>query len=250
MNEDGSDQTMIAETTRGGSLTWSPDGTKLAFYDVGGIYTINADGSGERRVPTTTGSDQWPSWSPDGTRLAVRNGEGTDGIDIVNVDGSGRRRLVIGRSGWPAWSPDGTRIAYSAGRELHVVNADGGGRRKLTHGGFDDAPSWSPDGRSIAYRHNDTIAVITVDGGDPRPLASPGGTALANPNGQGANKLAAGRGSPATPQWSPDGRKIVYALYLTGEACSIWIMNADGSGQTPLTDSRTCDHDPAWQPIP
>ena len=91
--------------------------------------------------------------------------------------------------------------------------------------------------------------MISVDGGAPRPLASPGGTALANPDGEGANKLAPGRGTLATPQWSPDGKRIVYALYWTGEACSIWIMNADGSGQTPLTDNRNCDRDPAWQPI-
>ncbi len=250
MNEDGSGQTMIAETTRGGNLTWSPDGKKIAFQDVGGIYTVNADGSGETRVPTTTGSDQWPSWSPDGSRIAVRNGEGTDGIDVVNVDGSGRRRVTTGDAGWPAWSPDGSRIAYSSAGELYVVNVDGRGKTKLTReGGFADAPTWSPDGRSIAFRHNNTIAVTAVAGGETRPLASPGGTALANPNGQGANKLASGRGTPATPQWSPDGKKIIYALYQTGEACSIWIMNADGSGQAPLTDNRTCDRDPAWQPV-
>ncbi len=125
MNEDGSDQVMIAETTRGGNLTWSPDGTKLAFEDVGGIYTVNADGTGETRVPTTSEGDQWPSWSPDGTKLAVRRIEGrTDGIEVVNLDGSGRRRVATGDVAWPAWSPDGRRIAYSSAGELYVINAD------------------------------------------------------------------------------------------------------------------------------
>ena len=251
MNEDGSDQVMIAETTRGGALTWSPDGTKLAFQDVGGIYTVNADGTGETRVPTSEG-DQWPSWSPDGTQLLVRSSRGrTAAIEVVNVDGSGRRRVTTGDVATPAWSPDGRRIAYLSADELYVINTDGSGRKRLTStGGFNGDPAWSPDGRKIAFRHNETISVIDVGGGEARPLASPGGTAVVNPAGQGASKLATGRGTPVNPQWSPDGQKILYALDQSAEACSIWIMNADGSGQAPLTDNRSCDGDPAWQPRP
>lgn len=251
MNEDGGGQTMIAETTRGSDLAWSPDGTKLAYWDLGGIYTVNADGSGETRVPTTSSSDQWPSWSPDGTKIAVRNADGpTGGVYVVNVDGSGRRKLTDGMmDAWPAWSPDGRRIAYSAADEIYVVNADGSGRKRLTSvGPSNDGLTWSPDGRQIAFRHNDTISVVDVGRDAVRPLATPGGTAVVNPAGHGANKLASGGGSPASPHWSPDGRKIVYALYQSGTSCSIWIMNADGSGQAPLADNGTCDRDPAWQP--
>ena len=252
MHEDGSGQTMIAEATQGGSLAWSPDGTKLVFSADGGIYTVNADGSGETRVPTTSHLDQWPSWSPDGTKLAVRIFEGgTAAIDIVNIDGSGRRRLLTGDFvAHPAWSPDGTRIAYSSGNELYVVNVDGSGRRRLTRtGGNNDEPSWSPDGRRITFRHNNSIQVVSAEGGRARQLVSHGGPALADPTARGGAP-APGRGTPATPQWSPDGRKIIYHLSQSGEACSIWIMNADGTGRSQLTDGRTCDRDPAWQPRP
>jgi Tol biopolymer transport system component len=249
MNEDGSGQQMIAETTQGSNLAWSPDGTMLAFWDVGGIYTIHADGSDETRVPTTSRDDHSPAWSPDGTQLAV---SGAGGIAIVNVDGSGRRQLTNDDAGFgPAWSPDGRRIAYAGLDDLYVVNEDGTHRARLTSvGPNNDAPTWSPDGTQIAFRHNSTISVVAVDGGAARTLASPGGTGVANPNGRGANKLAAGGGDPSTPRWSPDGTKIVYALYQSGTSCSIWVVASDGSGQTPLTDGSSCDRDPSWQPLP
>ena len=51
MQVDGSAQTRVTETiARNTHATWSPDGTKIAFFrelrrGVGGIYVMNADGS-------------------------------------------------------------------------------------------------------------------------------------------------------------------------------------------------------------
>jgi Tol biopolymer transport system component len=58
-----------------GGLTWSPDGSMLAFHSMrdnlstrtSAIYVVHADGSGLHRI-NNDGAE--PSWSPDGSRLA------------------------------------------------------------------------------------------------------------------------------------------------------------------------------------
>ncbi len=48
-----------------------------------------------------------------------------------------------------------------------------------------------------------------------------------------------------SPDWSPDGTKIVFDSYREG-ADGIYVMNADGSGETLV--SNRGGRDPAWSP--
>ena len=98
-----------------------------------------------------------PQISPDGSQVVyVRNSmdimrdRRRSELWIVNVDGSGHRRL--GEGGSPRWSPDGTRIAYTAGGQIHLRWMDTGETATLTQ--LTESPGgirWSPDGRRIAF---------------------------------------------------------------------------------------------------
>ncbi|HUS13746.1 MAG TPA: hypothetical protein VM536_01905 [Chloroflexia bacterium] len=49
------------------------------------------------------------------------------------------------------------------------------------------------------------------------------------------------------PAWSPDGRRIAFVSQRTGSP-QVFVMNADGSDPTRLTQTRSTDFDPAWSP--
>jgi TolB protein len=91
------------------SPSWSPDGSRIA-YAVSDqsdyaweIFTMNADGSDQRRITDYAGYDMGPVWSPDGSMLAFTSdrfrgpdarGEDQSGLPyVMNADGSGVRPL-------------------------------------------------------------------------------------------------------------------------------------------------------------
>src|SRR5918911_4964518 len=87
---------------------------RIAFADVTGIGSMNADGSGQWGLDFIPG-DTEPEWSPDGTRIAfVTYRDGDADIYAVAPDGSGARNLTFSYTYDvdPAWSPDGKRIAF------------------------------------------------------------------------------------------------------------------------------------------
>ncbi len=56
-----------------------------------------------------------------------------------------------------------------------------------------------------------------------------------------------GAGDDVFPAWSPDGSRIAFQAYRDGQA-EIYVMNANGSGQTRLTNHGDYDGQPAWSP--
>ncbi len=188
-------------------------------------------------------------------------------IWIATTDGKTSYPLTqLGRanSQFPRWSPDGTKLLYQSSRALDgsdqdigrsniwVVNADGSNHKPLTSLTQADSflPQWSPDGKQIVYgsfqaldgtdykSDFSNIWMMNSDGSNPKPLT----------------KLT--KGGSYEPQWSPDGKQIVYesARALDGndstnEHYNIWIMNADGSSPKPLTQLTKADsYLPQWSP--
>jgi Tol biopolymer transport system component len=259
MRSDGTGLRRI--TSRGGySPAWSPDGKWLAFAsnrsrprhaNASEIYVMRANGTALRRVTRNGFVDFGPAWAPDGKRLVLQssNASGT-GIAVINVNGTGFRRLTHDSEAGPAWSPDGTTIAYGgstgpSGAGIWLMNPDGTNRRQLTFppqhpeeegvsNGADYSPEWSPDSGRIAftrsYRGRNDIYTIRVDG-------------------TGLRRLTNRVGQHYEATWSPNGRRIVFitALY---QRRVIDVMNADGTQQRRLITGRGGYIDPDWQPLP
>jgi Tol biopolymer transport system component len=57
--------------------------------------------------------------------------------------------------------------------------------------------------------------------------------------------LSDGKSVEDQPAWSPDGKYLVFVSERTGDA-ELFLMRADGSGQTQLTSSKGADWLPRW----
>jgi Tol biopolymer transport system component len=180
-------------------------------------------------------------------------------IMIIKPDGSGQKVLTSGpgNAGFPSWSPDGKQIAYrfwttegSAGG-LRIVDVKTGIVRTLTTE-WDMLPAWSPKGDQIIF---DRLAK------DERYKYDDFDLWTIRPDGTGLKRLTDTEGDDAHPAWSPDGNFILWSSSRFGwkdEAAltinqpqpysELFIMNADGSNQQPLTDNQYEDGTPAWMP--
>ncbi|HEX5037207.1 MAG TPA: hypothetical protein VFX30_08630 [bacterium] len=143
---------------------------------------------------------------------------------------------------------------------IWIMNADGTERMPLTFLTADGADStgavWSPDGKKILFSSNraldgsdaanvnetSNVWIMSADGGDAKPLT----------------QLTAADTFTFASNWSPDGKQVLFTSFraLDGSdaaiaAGNIWIMDADGSDQRPLTEltaDKVAGSVPTWSP--
>ncbi len=285
MTADGSAATRISENERIGfddfddyAPVWSPDGLRFAFlsnrkpvpntnpedFVVGDehLWVMDADGTNQSEIEWPNshrlGTDFDPAWSPDSARIAfqsLRIRDRNNEIYLWDVDAAPPTNPTNlsndpASDAAPAWSPNGTQIAFESDRsgdwEIYIMNADGTNPTNFTNnpGADDRSAAWSPDGTRITYESigltnaqdppKSEIYVKETNGGP--PYTAPEKNLTNNP------------ASDKAPAWSPDGSQITFESFRDG-VWQIYIMNADGSSPTNITNNPAQDaYAPAWRP--
>jgi Tol biopolymer transport system component len=197
----------------------------LDRYD---IYTVNRDGTDNRRLTFNNVYTAESVLSPDGKRIVFTSlKDGDLEIYTMNADGSDVRRLTNtpGYDGGAWWSPDGKEIVYRSNHpkdptelkqyrdylaqglvrpskvELFLMNADGSNQRQITNlGGANFGPSWTPDGKRIVFSSNYK-----------NPRSGNFDLYLVNKDGTGLEQITFDESFDGFPMFSPDGKKLIWA---------------------------------------
>jgi Tol biopolymer transport system component len=281
-----------------GALIWSPDGSRLAFNQIGAVSEIVV-------LEAASGAEvaRWPGlafqWSPDGSRLAFTHPQPDSDLFvdlyIVDVPGGQPRQLTDkpGNIDYFIWQLDGAGVTYSYYElpnnqpvlNLFTVDLTGGDQALTSDGQGPRYFAYSPDASYIAFESMlGEIGLMWMDDGayqiiaggqqgyrgvipawspDSRTLAFEAPTDQSN-RGYSTYTLHlydVVSGSLTTPDvnletetqftWSPDGRWLAFmARPAEGQVGDVFIVGADGTGLTNLTESPDrFDFNPAWQPL-
>ena len=228
----------------------SPDATRVRFAEHYKLWECRLDGSGMHRiVPDRIGS--YGHWTPDGKLYAFLT-EDANGNNLIwaitetriggHVIATRSSQLTAGPVPFTWFTPskDGKQI-FAMGEtmrgELNRYDPASGEFRPFLNGFSAGEVNYSRDGQWIAYITHPDGAVwrSRADGSDPQQLTYPDGATL-------------GRvGAALNPQWSPDGRFIVYAemgLYSR----KILLLPVDGGSPLLLASGEFRPADPTWSP--
>lgn len=234
---------------------WSPDGSMVAYSEYRATtgyntYTIELNGSSSTTIDELEDIPSFYGWSPNNAQLLFGDNRNPRDIfegDIYVMDFDGNNEILLTDNDLnddkATWSPDGSQIAFVRNEEtdsissaIYIMNADGSDQIPLTDSSSFNAyaPVWSPDGSQIAFLaiidNGVSIYVMNADGTDQQHLLTP----------NSVNR---------TLTWSPDGSQIAFSGLSVDRNRDIFIVNADGTNLTQITNTLEDENHPVWRPI-
>jgi hypothetical protein len=215
----------------------SPDGRFVAFFSRRGLFSVDlyvADartGRVRKRLSSPATDPHFDAvsflysagaWSPESRKMAyIVVAEGDNEIAILDVNSGRLERRIhpegIGAISTLSWSPDGRTLAISGIKggmsDLFLYDLESGRVRQLTTDRYADLhPTWSPDGRTIAFvtDRGEGTSFETLQYRDMRLAVADASTGALQllPTYLGGNAI--------NPQWTPDGRELVFVSDADG----------------------------------
>ncbi|RXZ64188.1 amidohydrolase family protein [Pelagerythrobacter rhizovicinus] len=187
------------------NMDWTPDSRSVVFWAGGKLRRVNADGSGLSEIPFAIDDTRGVADAP---HPAIPVAPDT---------------FVARMPKFAAISPDGGRVVFASLGKLYVKDTAGGEPRRLTQ--QDEAlelwPAWSRDGRQLAW-------VRWTDAGL-------GEIVVADANGRNARTVTRQPGHYAVPQFSPDGRTLVFEKRAGGSLTAPEYSEDPGVYRVPVS---------------
>jgi dipeptidyl aminopeptidase/acylaminoacyl peptidase len=191
--------------------------------------------TGQPLVASVSSSELVTAHTAGRTMLSASSEGRTASIEVVVPESYAFDLMFDSRTGFiPGLGSEPEIFRFTMGQEDLAV-------RVLEHPRVSEAAP-SPDGTRLAFTcvrvHGPAICVWDLNGG-------------------GLSVLTTGPTHADQPAWSPDGTKIAFRRWPQGATpgqfnpTRIWVMNADGSGQTNLTGNSapgSWQESPTWSP--
>jgi Tol biopolymer transport system component len=229
----------------------APSGKDIVYSGIQGnsekirqLWRVSVAGGSPTKI--TSGGDEdseFPSFTQDGKSVIYSSG----GVMWKTpVSGAGSRMKIPGSGLGTDMAPDvsvfgkivfcsSQRSSFSSSGSpkyfIWICDENGNNLTQLREGLF---PRWSPDGNQIVFVHNGDIWTINTEGTDLTQLTNTADI------------------YEGTPCYSPDAKKIAYTSNegKDGKAGSfdynIWIMKADGSEKSKITELASWDSWPLY----
>ena len=257
---------------------WSPDGRRLIFqstrpgYECDQIFTMNADGSGQKLVSTGKGRTTCGYFLADGKHIVYASthqaGDACPtppdrskgyvwgvfpGYDIYLATDTGRIEKKLTTA--PGYDAEATvnwktgRIVYtslaSGDLDLWTMKTDGSHKKRLTTSpGYDGGAAFSRDGKKLVWRANhpdrpEALArykeLLSANVTTPMKME----LMVSDANGGHARQITDFGCASFAPSFTPDGKKIVFASNKNkcdSREFELFLIGVDGTGLEQITD--------------